>query len=85
MTSLNMAKLKAMVHYIIASVPPEELDITKLNAILWRADREAFLKLGQTISGDTYIRRPEGPVSKNLDAALLSLYQDGAIDIQKKC
>ena len=84
MASPNMAKLKAMVHYIIASVPGEQLGMTKLNKILWFSDREAFLKLGQTISGDTYIRRPKGPVSASLDEALKELKAENCISMTER-
>ena len=84
MASPNMAKLKAMVHYIVASIPAEQLGMTKLNKILWFTDREAFLKLGQTISGDTYIRRPKGPVSASLDEALQSLVAEKSLVINER-
>ena len=73
MASPNMAKIKDMVHSIVASVSAEQLGMTKLNTILWFSDREAFLKFGATLSGDTYIRRPKGPVSASLDDAISSL------------
>ena len=84
MASPNMAKLKAMVHYIIASVPSDQLGMTKLNTILWFSDREAFLKLGQTISGDSYIRRPKGPVSASLDDALSELKAEKRIVVMER-
>ena len=80
MTSLDMAKLKAMVHYIVATIPEEQLGKTKLNKILWFSDREAYLRLGKTISGDTYIRKQRGPVSKNLEHALDELEKDGIVE-----
>ncbi len=66
-------KCVAMIHQIIASVPDGQFEITKLHAILWFSDREAFLKLGHTISGGTYIRKAQGPVFESLDEILASL------------
>ena len=79
MTSLNMPKLKEMIHYIASTIPEEKLGKTKLNKILWFSDREAYLKLGHTISGGTYIRMPRGPVADSLNAALFSLEADGIL------
>lgn len=81
MTSLNLAKLKAMVHHIAATIPCPNLGQIKLHNILWFSDREAFLKLGKTITGDTYIRKPYGLISKSLQTAVKELVQDGALEV----
>ena len=79
MSSLNMPKLKEMVHYIAAQIDEAHLGEIKLNKILWFSDREAYLKLGHTISGGQYIRMPRGPVAASLNAALFSLQNDGLL------
>ena len=84
MASPNMAKLKDMVHSIVASVSAEQLGMTKLNTILWFSDREAFLKFGATLSGDTYIRRPKGPVSASLDDAISSLKKEAVLSVSEQ-
>lgn len=84
MASPNMAKLKAMVHYAAANIPESQLGKTKLNKILWFSDREAYIRLGKTISGDTYIRMPRGPVAASLDLALNELSKEGALEIRSE-
>ena len=84
MPSLNMAKFKAMVHYIIEHSSVESLGMAKLHKILWFADSEAYLNFKATISGETYIKKIDGPVSKNLDAALEALVQDKLITVSEQ-
>ena len=81
MASLNMVKLKAMVHYIVATVSESQFSKTKLHKILWFSDREAFLQLGATITGDTYIRKPRGPMSASLYTAVTELEREGALEV----
>lgn len=79
----SIARLKAMIHYIIDAVPRRELGKTKLNKILWFSDRAMYLQAGKTISGDTYLRFPQGPVSKNILTAQHELIAEGKILIRK--
>lgn len=76
-------KLKAMIHYIADASPQGMLGKVKLNKILWFADREMFLRTGETISGETYLRFPQGPVSKNLLVAQAQLEDEKKILIRK--
>lgn len=83
MTSPAPDKLKAMIHYIADASPRGMLGKVKLNKVLWFSDREMYLKTGQTISGETYLRFPNGPVSRNLLNAQRQLEAEGKILIRK--
>lgn len=74
-----LERLKAMIHYIADAVPRQALGKTKLNKILWFSDREMYLRTGHTISGDAYLRFPQGPVSKNILQAQDELACEGKI------
>lgn len=66
MQEFDISKLMGMIHYIADAVPVGMLGKTKLNKILWFSDREMYLRVGHTIAGETYLRFPQGPVSKHL-------------------
>ena len=72
-------KFRALVHYIIDIVEPSMLGKTKLNKILWFSERKAYLQSGKTITGETYVKFPEGPVAKHLLEALKDLKEEGVI------
>ncbi|MCK9495552.1 MAG: Panacea domain-containing protein [Dehalococcoidia bacterium] len=52
---------------------------TKLNKILYFADFKAFLALGSSISGATYIRMDRGPVPEEMLATLREMEDAGDI------
>jgi len=72
-------RLGALLHYIIAQVPSEQLGAVKLNKIAWFADRDAFIRLGRTISGREYIKLERGPVPSGVEAEIDHLKRAGAI------
>lgn len=79
-----MDKFKALVHLVIQGCDdPRKLGATRLNKILWFADREAYLATGNSISGTTYVRRPRGPVPKHILKSLRELEQENKISIQE--
>ena len=65
MENFNRDKMMAMIHYIADVVPSAMLGKTKLTKILWFSDKEMYLKSGHTISGETYLKYPRGPLSKH--------------------
>lgn len=79
----SLGRLKAMIHYIVDAAPYQSLGKTKLNKILWFADREMYLRKGKTISGDSYLRFPQGPVSKSILLAQNELVDEGKILCRK--
>ena len=48
-----------------ASANPEKLDQIKLNKVLWYADASAYLRRGESITGEVYIKKPFGPVARH--------------------
>jgi hypothetical protein len=80
----NSDKLRDMIHYIVDISEGGELGKTKLNKILWFSDREMFLRSGATITGETYLRYPQGPVSQHILDILHTLSETGKILIRTK-
>jgi hypothetical protein len=75
-------KLRAAVHYVCFRSPdPRRLGKTKLNKILYYADREAYLRTGDPITGERYVKHQYGPVSSHLDETLRGLEKDRLIAI----
>ena len=82
--TLDWAKLKALVHYICFRAPnPKKFGATKLNKILLYSDMEAYLSIGQPITGETYIKRQYGPVPKHILHVLAELEEERAIAISE--
>ena len=83
MTS-DLEKLKSVVHYIcaLASRDLTALNRNQLHKILWLADAQTYLTLGQAIVGDEYTRGSHGPVSAHLDSALRELVGEGHLAIR---
>lgn len=82
--SLDWAKLKALVHYICFRAPnPKKFGATKLNKILLYSDMEAYLTLGQPITGETYVKQQYGPVPKHILTVLEELEREQAIVISE--
>ena len=62
-----------------ASAHPDSLDQIKLNKVLWYADARAYLQRGESITGDTYIKKPFGPVAQHNRVAVEQLEAAGAL------
>jgi hypothetical protein len=79
----SVDRLAAAAHFVIANAG-DELGKTKLNKILWFADCTAWRRYGRTITGLThYTKLQYGPVPPKLDAALMALTAEGAIESAK--
>lgn len=76
---MNRAKLKALVHYVIAKSDPSRLGATRLNKILWFSDAFAYRATGETITGESYIKRQHGPVPAHILGVVRELADEGAI------
>ena len=71
-------------HYVCHRAPnPRKLGKTKLNKILFFSDMEAYLSLGQPITGEEYVKHQYGPVSRHLDEVLSELEKDRLIAISE--
>jgi hypothetical protein len=69
---------------VIAKSEPSRLGAIRLNKILWYTDALAFRASGASITGETYIKRQHGPVSKHVLTALGELEHDRVIVIRKR-
>ena len=79
----NFEKFKALVHYICwRCEDPTKLGAVKLNKALWRADFRAYLELGESVTGATYIKRQYGPVPSDILPALRDLKAEGKLSIR---
>jgi hypothetical protein len=55
------------------------LDPIDLNNILWLSDARAFVSSGRPITGETYIRRKQGPMSRHFREVRDELMAENAI------
>ena len=76
-------KLKALVHYVCWKADPSELGGTKLNKVLWYADTLAYRTWRRPITGETYIKRQFGPVSRHILQLLKELEGEGRLILGK--
>ena len=79
----DRVKFKAMIHYIADAVPRAMLGKVRLNKILWFSDREMYLQTGKTISGETYLKYPQGPISENILTSCEELADERKIAVRK--
>lgn len=76
----NRDKLKALVHYVCWKCEnPADLGGTKLNKVLWYSDMLAYLNWNRPITGETYVKRQFGPVSRHILPVLEELEREGQI------
>ncbi len=76
--ALDIQRIAAAVHYIIAKARPGKLGYVKLNKIMWYADLAYYRRHGVSISGlQHYTRSPQGPMSKEVSQQVLLLAKEG--------
>lgn len=79
---MDREKFKTLIHYVCAQSPsPLSLGATKLNKILWFAERDCYLR-GEPISEVPFIKLPHGPVPMNMDGYLAELSSEGRLLIR---
>lgn len=72
--ALDREKLKALVLYVIWRTRHyKDFGATKLNKVLWFADARFYRGHGRSITGETYVRQPHGPVPENIETIKLEL------------
>ncbi len=77
---MDATKFDNLVHYVCARCQdPSLLGAVKLNKVLWYSDAAAYLALGSSITGATYIKRQFGPVPRDILQARQRLMNKGAI------
>jgi hypothetical protein len=79
-TEFNRGKFKELVLYLSqASAGDEGFGMVKLNKLLYRADFEAFRRLGHSITGERYYKQEWGPVAHDLLPVLDELEHAGRL------
>ena len=66
MIEFNREKFKNLVLYVCTKCDPKELGSTKLNKVLWYSDMFSYVYLSKPITGEVYVKRQFGPVSKHI-------------------
>jgi len=80
----NREKLKALVHYICRECrDPSKLGMTKLHKILWYSDGQSYVRHGEPITGERYIKMPYGPFADHLSGVLDDLQKEGKVYMHK--
>ena len=82
---MSMSKLKTLVHVVIYRCRnyPHRLGAVRLNKVLWFSDVHAYRSLGQSVSGEPYVKRERGPVPLRILQALEELKSEGIIRIEE--
>jgi hypothetical protein len=77
---LNWEKFKAAVQYICEkATDPSVLGSIKLNKVLWYSDSIRYMVSGESITGETYVKRQHGPVPRHIVAAINQLVSEGKV------
>ena len=78
-------KFTALTHFIVHKCRdnPGRLGATRLNKALWFADTYAYAKYGKSITGDSYVKRQNRPVPKNILKTVDALKSAGLIVVQE--
>lgn len=69
----DQEKFKATVFYIINKAGIDKTDMQKINVILWLSDIVSCDNTGISISGETYIKKTNGPEAMHLSSVLEEL------------
>ena len=81
----NLKKLKALVHYVASRCEnPSVLGSIKLNKVLWVSDLWSYVKTGQPITGEIYIKQQFGPVASSSVRILDELQSEGKIVVRRR-
>ena len=60
----NREKFKELILYICEKSKDDiHFDMKKLGVILWKCDFKAYAELGESLTGATYIKDPDDPIS----------------------
>ncbi len=83
MARFSQKKFDNMVLYVAKKVPQAQLGAVKLNKIIYYADMIAYMQLGKSITGETYLKRQFGPVPKHILGSIERLEARGALRVQE--
>lgn len=79
------SKFKALTHFVIneCADDPSRLGALRLNKALWHTDVLAYRATGQSVTGDSYVKRKNGPVPAEVLATIRELQNDGLIHVRE--
>ena len=81
--AIDRVKFKQMVHYICWKCDnPQTLGATKLNKIIWFAERTAFLRMGKSMTGVRFVKQERGPVPNAILPILRELEAERALAVR---
>ena len=84
-SAFDRAKLSELVVYIANKLADDtSLGAVKLNKILWYCDIQAFVLYGKAITNATYVRKPLGPVARELMPVENALVTDESIVVVRQ-
>jgi hypothetical protein len=82
--AFDKPKFKNVVLYIVLKVGRNDwFGATKLNKVLWFVDARAYTLTGKSITGETYVRGPYGPVPSHINDVLKEMVREHLIEIRK--
>lgn len=76
----DFEKLCDVIHFAASAVPPDRLGRVKLHKILYFADMLNFLRTGEPLTGEDYIKQRFGPTARHLNKALGTLAERGQVE-----
>jgi peptide deformylase len=79
----DKTKLRAVVLYTCAHCGPADLGAVKLHKVLYFTDMLHHVRVGTSVTGATYRKRPFGPTCDQLLPLLRALSAAGAIEIRE--
>jgi hypothetical protein len=78
---LDIQRLEAAAHYVIAKTDPGQLGYIKLNTILWYSDLKHYRWYGVSITWlEQYTRTPQGPMSNDIVRAVGRLTREAKVE-----
>ncbi len=81
----NDAKLRELILFVAARSENDlNFGSTKLNKLLFFADFLAYVKLGNPITGQQYMRLPQGPAPRRMKPTFDELVGDQSLAIQER-
>ena len=81
----NREKLKVLVHYVASRCEnPSILGSIKLNKVLWVSDLWSYVKTGQPITGEIYVKQQFGPVAGSTVGILDELQSEQKIVVRRR-
>ena len=79
----NAELQKNLILYVCYHAPLQKLGTVKLNKILWFLDKTWYERTGETITGETYVKKPRGPVASHFYEVCEELKESGRLGIRK--